>query len=176
MFQSPIPWAWRAVALITMGTALFAIGWIKGETHAGMQALQQENAALVRANGTISKLQTEARDREHQHALNLNLISSNLQKELQDARTQHAADRAALRSGSLRLHDPGSSSSTCADPASAAGSAAGRRDGAEARQLSDTAAEFLLEFAADADDVARQLGACQQALMEDRRFQDGPNQ
>lgn len=157
--------------MITLGTALFAIGWIKGETHAGMQALQQENSALVRANGTISKMHADARDKERQHALDLNLISSSFQKELQDARTQQAADRAALRSGTLRMRDPGVSSSACAGPASSAGSAAGRRDGAEARQLSDAAAEFLLEFAAEADDVARQLSACQRVLIEDRRFQ-----
>ena len=57
------------------------------------------------------------------------------------------------------------------------GAGAGRRDGgasgelpaAPAGLLSGEASEFLVNLAADADDVARQLAACQQVIINDRK-------
>jgi prophage endopeptidase len=71
---------------------------------------------------------------------------------------------AGLRDGTFRLRER---FSCPPNPAPARGAAARGNEGT-ARGLSAADAEFLVRFASDADDVARQLAACQAILSADR--------
>lgn len=71
--------------------------------------------------------------------------------------------RTQLRAGTARLSVPVVGS--CRLPAT--GTGAGGSDGAARAELSAQAADDLVALAADADAVARQLGACQAVVVSD---------
>lgn len=168
-----IPAPYRAVAiLLAWGASLVAVGW--WQRHDG--AARVESAWLAReaqqnaqAAARIQALQVEAREAEHRHGQALADISAHYQEQLTHADARRTRDIAALRAGALRLRDPASA------PVPACGSATGQtpaapggRDGAERGELSGQAAEFLYRLASEADDLARQLTACQQVIRQDR--------
>jgi hypothetical protein len=131
----------------------------------------RENGELRTANATIKALQEQARKDEQTHAAALAAVSTDYERKLSDANKQRAADAAALRAGTLRLRDPNLTGlRACGGLGTQVGAGAGRRDGPEGGELSEAAAGFLLEFASDADDVARQLTACQAVVVKDREL------
>lgn len=122
------------------------------------------------ANAKIVELQAAAREVERAKAAAVAAVSADYQRRLNDANKQRAADADAIRAGTLRLRDPGaagvvSSGDRSADTAAPAGGCDGRASG----ELSGAAAQFLFDLAADADQVAMQLQACQAVIIEDRR-------
>lgn len=154
--------------------SLVGVGyWQNAAGHVDERATWQTraNAELRAANATINALQEKARKSEQDHAAALAAVSSDYERKLSDANKQRAADAAALRAGTLRLRDPNPTGlSSCGGLGGEAGTGAGRRDGPEGGELSAAAAEFLLDLAFDADDVARQLAACQEVLVKDREL------
>jgi hypothetical protein len=131
----------------------------------------RENGELRTANATIKALQEKARKSEHDHAAALATVSTDYERKLGDANKQRAADAAALRAGTLRLRDPSPTGlRSCGSLGAKIGTSPGERDGAQGGELSDAAAGFLLDLASDADDVARQLAACQEVVVKDREL------
>ncbi len=129
----------------------------------------RESNELREANNKITMLQEQARQKEADHAQALSLISSNYQKELNDANKQNKALTDAVRSGQLRLRDHNAScQSANRSDSGTVGPGTSRRDGGAGAYLSTEAAEFLLGLTGEADDVVRQLKACQAVVREDR--------
>ena len=157
--------------------ALLAYG--DHEYTSGQQAersawLTKENTALSRAISRIKELEEQARAAEAKHGQAMASISAQYQKDLKNERL--AKDRAidAVRRGELRLYDPGTRATgdsgsgggqACSTDASAIG-----RDGATRSQLSESASEFLLALAGEADEVVRQLTACQAVVKADHQM------
>lgn len=156
-----------------------AYGWGRydgGEVEAASwrkRELQQQSDF----NAKVQKLQEEYRARERAGAERLAAVSADYQKELVNAKT--AKDRAVadLRAGRLVLRDPGAAGcATGGGAAAPAGAGAGGRDGAPPGELpraaegvlSERASEFLIGLASEADEVARQLAACQGVVRADR--------
>ncbi|MDH0048595.1 lysis system i-spanin subunit Rz [Comamonas terrigena] len=139
--------------------------------------LQRDNEALRIANGRIATLQQEARDKERAHGQAMDGIAAQHQKDLKDARTEKDRVIADLRARNLRLRIPVVTTASAACRGGGAGSEAGpstgQRDGEATAELSDAAAEFLVGLASEADDVARQLSACQAVVIADRQQQEG---
>lgn len=102
--------------------------------------------------------QTQARERA------LAAVDQKLMEERADAQNQIDRLRADLRAGTRRLSVAIAAAGGV--PGSAAG--AGGGDAAARGELHPAAADDLVALAADADDVARQLGACQQVIVADR--------
>lgn len=129
----------------------------------------RENSELAMANAKIVELEETARATERKHANQIASISRNLQEEIARAKLQKDLDSVAARNGALRLYDK-FAAGVCADrdKAGAVGAGAGRRDGSTGCELSSEAAQFLLGLAGDADDIARQLTACQAVITSDR--------
>ncbi|WP_413460197.1 lysis system i-spanin subunit Rz [Herbaspirillum huttiense] len=162
---------------IVIVRALLAYG--EHEYTNGQQAerttwLTKENAALTRANNRIKELEEQARSAEAKHGQAMASISAQYQKDLKNERL--AKDRAidAVRRGELRLYDPGvratgdnrvGGGQACATDATTIG-----RDGATRSQLSESASEFLLALAGEADEVVRQLTACQAVVKADHQM------
>lgn len=168
MLTALIPWPWRALAVVLLCLAAGVIGWMDGARHEGAKAVARERDAAQAVAARVQALQTQVRETEERHAQALANVSADYQQRMNNAIQVRAADHAALHSGALRLHDPaGSASCGSAAPEIAAGSSG--RDDRTPGELSGSAAEFLLDFAHDADDVARQLAACQRIVIEDRR-------
>lgn len=158
--------------LIAWGLSLAGVGWWQrndGETVERSAWQARENAALIAANGKIKTLGEDARKAEQDKALALTAISTDYERKLSDANKQRAADAAAVRAGSLRLRDPSASGlRACGGFPTEAAAGTGQRDGGAAGELSAAASGFLLDLANEADDVARQLVACQRVVIEDR--------
>ena len=160
--------------LVAWGASLFGVGWWQNDAgHVAERTEWQtrENGELRTANATIKALQEQARKDEQTHAAALAAVSTDYERKLSDANKQRAADAAALRAGTLRLRDPNPTGlRACGDLTAQVGAGAGRRDGPEGGELSEAAAGFLLELVSDADDVARQLTACQAVVVKDREL------
>lgn len=170
MWTCVIPWPWRALAVCLLCIASGLVGWWDGATHEGVRALQRDNAALRETEQTVTRLQQAARETERRHAQAMADVSSDYQRRIDEAHQLRAADRVALRTGALRLRDPGTPGAGGGSAAGSPGAGSPGRDGGTAGELSRQAAEFLLELASDADDVARQLAACQRIVREDRHL------
>jgi len=132
---------------------------------------EREAHELAAANLEIDRLNRAARAAEQLQAARVAGIAAQYEKDLQNANRTRDAALAAARAGSLVLRDPGAA--PCKDagggPGGQAPAAAGGRDGAPGGGLSGQAAEFLLGEAARADEVVRQLTACQAVLLSDRQ-------
>lgn len=138
--------------------------------------LQRENAELVAANAKILQLEEKARAEEAAHAVALNKISADYQGALNDARaeTKRLADAARTGGFRLRVHAacpgtaPGAAGAASAAPGGRDGPPAGELPGEAAATLSGADAAFLIDLAGEADEVVRQLGACQAVVRADR--------
>lgn len=158
-------------ALVALALAVGA--YIQGRSDGGdlvtaeyvARDLQQanENAAFAQ------KIQEGRRAKEREWSQALSSVSTDYQKRLTDAEGKTTLALNAIRSGGLRLRDPGAFSQACRDTGSGAPAAAGGRDGPAAGELSGLAAEFLWSEAARADRYTEQLAACQKALLADRK-------
>ena len=137
-----------------------------------MVACQRTQAAeSARATVAIQAAQTAARAREQQYAAGLTTISTTYQEALTHAQTQHTSDLAAIRSGALRLRVqyPAAASVRSGDSsASTTAATSGGRDGSQGTDLPGSVAVDLLALADDADNIARQLAACQAVIVQDR--------
>lgn len=158
--------------LVAWGLSLAGVGWWQrsdGETVERSAWQSRENAELIAANGKVKTLEEDARKAEQDKAAALSAISTDYERKLSDANKQRAADAAAVRSGSIRLRDPSAPGlHTCGGLATETAAGTSQRDGGTAGELSAESAGFLLDLANEADDVARQLGACQRVVIEDR--------
>jgi len=148
-------------------------GYDRGKQETEAKYAKRDNEQLRAAAERIKTLEDQARRQERENAERLAEISKQRQKELADAKRQHDRDIAAVRAGTLKLHDPGVPAGGAAagrgSPGPAPGAPAGGRDGETRGQLSGAAAEFLLGLAGEADDVARQLDKAQAVIIEYRR-------
>jgi len=163
--------------LITWGASLAGVGyWQNDAGHVAERTAWQtrENTELRLANTKVLTLEEGARKTEQDHSTALAAVSTDYERKLQDANDQRSRDVAAVRAGSIRLRDPGSPGlRACGNPPGQTATAPGGRDGAQGSGLSEQASEFLLGLTGDADDVARQLSACQRVVIEDRAEPSG---
>ena len=176
-----IPEPYRLLAvLILWAASLATVGiWQRHDGEASVTATWQarETKEQQAAAAQFKSLSDAARAAEQKYTNEMATLASNYERKLSDANKQRISDLAALRAGTLRLRDPGTSHvSTCPSSTAQAGTSPGRSDGSTPSQLQATAngllstdaSQFLINFAADADDVARQLAACQQVIEQDR--------
>lgn len=112
-------------------------------------------------------------DQQAQHAADMAALDSKFTKEMQDEKRKAEADVAAVRAGAIRVRDkfacPAGGS---ASGASGAGTQAGRTpslgDAAPAGGLQTADVELVLRIGAEADEVTKQLQACQEIVKRDR--------
>lgn len=180
MNMIPLPYRIAIVAALWL-SSLVAVGlWQRHDGIATVDAKWQAREAKQQAAAAARyrTLYDAYRKAEQDNAAALAAISTKLEKERTDATRQHAADIAAIRAGAVRLRDPGAAAMpACRGATAETGSGPGRSDGATTGELSAAPAgllsgqtsEFLVDLAADADDVARQLAACQQVIINDRK-------
>lgn len=129
----------------------------------------RENEELRTANATITLLQNEARQTEQAHAKRLAETSGKYEKEKAHEIAKRERVIADLRSGAVRLRDPGTTGQrACGSEGCGIAAAPGKCDGPAGGELSGQLAEFLVSEAGRADEVVRQLQACQEVVISDR--------
>jgi hypothetical protein len=153
---------------------LACVGWWQNEAgHVDERTAWQtrENKELRAANAAIKTLQETARRDEKSHALALSGIATSYEEGMANAKKQRDADAAAVRSGAIRLRvQYPASIYSIGDTGTAAVPCTGGGDGADGAELPAAITGDLLDLAADADGVTRQLAACQAVIIEDRRL------
>lgn len=140
-----------------------------GELAERSRWLARDNTQLTAANAKIKSLEEKYRQQERDAADALAVISHNYQEDLKHVKTEKDRVIAGLRGGAFRLRIPVAARLTAdgSGTAEAAASACGRDAGARA-ELSGQASEFLVGLASEADEVAKQLGRCQEIIKTDR--------
>jgi prophage endopeptidase len=151
--------------------SLGAVGWWQnsaGHTAERFSWQKRDNDSLTTANAKILKLEQAARDAERRHAEDLEVISAGYQKELVNAKAQRDRDVSAARSGALSLRFHAEGSGACAGGTGQTAAGAAGRDGPATAELPREVAAGLFAIADDADEVVRQLSACQAVIRADR--------
>lgn len=170
------PWLLLAVVIVfgASNAGSYWYGTNVGAEGERVEWQKRENQELAAANKRIVDLTETVRAKESMHAVELANISAQYQKELQDEKSK--ADRviADVRAGARKLRIPVASTyQACGSgEAGKAPAAPFRRDGEARAELSASASSFLIGLANEADQVVRQLTACQAIIMQDRK--DGP--
>lgn len=169
----------KAVVIVLLSGLLIGAFYAYGQQQFGLgekaertACFGRDNAALTKANDRIKELEDQARAKEHEHAQAMATASSKYQEDLKHEKTAKDRAIAALRSGDLRLRIPvacpeGAGGSTTAAP----GPGAIGRDGETRAELSVQASEFFVGLTNEADEVVRQLTACQAVVIADRKQQ-----
>jgi hypothetical protein len=157
-------------ALWWLWSAVDKAGYERGLAEERTKWESREAEELAAANALIEKLQREAREREQRHAAELADVSRRYQENLRNVEKARDAHIAALRAGALKLRDPEAPACEGAGGGGVPEAPAGApgRDGPQGGELSAAASEFLLRLTAEADEVARQLQACQEIVRRDR--------
>jgi hypothetical protein len=155
------------VALIAVGAAGYARGTHDGQLSEHDQWVSRE----AKINSDVAKKivdETHAiRLKERGKAEEQSAISMQLQVKLQEAENEKNLLRSAVRDGTRRL----SIAARCPPGGSGAGAPAaapGGRDGEARAELPVEASDFLVGLAIEADNVAKQLAACQAVILNDR--------
>lgn len=164
-----LPWqAWVAAGVVACGLYYGHTRYDAGDAAGAARVQAEFNAYKAQvAEGDRQAREAATRLQKRQQA-EYDYLQNKLTQEKQDAIAQRDAVIADLRAGTVRLRQR----FRCPVPAAPAGGPAGTSAGGDAagdRGLSDADAEFLVRFAGDADNVARQLGACQAVIRADRQ-------
>lgn len=173
---------WRVLAIVAL-----ILGALLGAFFFGVHTEGARRAAevadLTRTHGEVlaamdrahrsalaEELQRRA-DLQVQHAQDMAALDERFTHEIETAKRRAAADLAAVRDGTVRLRDrftctptPAGPSGTAADP----GATTGVGDDAQAGGLRREDAAFLISESDRADEVTRQLQACQAIVRRDR--------
>jgi hypothetical protein len=139
-----------------------------GHTAERVEWQARDNEQLRLANERIVTLQDAARATERLHATRLATVSTTYQKELQNAKAQRERDVAAARAGAIRLQYTPDSERPGGSEAGAVTTGTGRCDGSARGELPRETTADLLALVDDADEVVRQLTACQAVVRSDR--------
>ena len=163
LIGSIIWWADRNIAT--------SAGVKKGEANKEAEYAKRDAKALREAIAAKDKAEKEKAAAEKLNADLVAAASTDYQKGLSDGKKNVAVAIARVHAG-YGLRDPGRSAEPAECPASGSappGPGTSGRDGAKGAKLSDQSATFLLSLAGEADEVVRQLTACQGVVSADRR-------
>lgn len=179
------PWA-LLIGVLAFGAATggaYLYGDHVGATGERVKWQAKESAELSAANAKIIDLTEKARAQESLHAVELASISAKYQEDLQHEKADKDRTIAGIRAGTIRLRDPDAiGSHTCGGDASAVTAAAQRHNGETGTELqakdsgvlSVAASEFIVGIGEEADEIVRQLTACQAVIMQDRKQAERP--
>lgn len=162
---------WQVLLVAALGLALWQRDVANGlREDIAAHALEDERAAGA-AKADKLQAETAAREVERIHVDEMAAIAAQHEQEKQHALAEKDAVIAGLRDGTYRLRTRLAAAGATADLAAQVGAAAGIGDGAAQTGLRIEDAEFLLSEASRADDVVRQLTACQAVIVSDRGVQ-----
>jgi prophage endopeptidase len=158
-----------ALAAAALAAVCYLTGRSDGRALERSEWTEQQNSDLRTANQALDAAHTRNRQVEQEKAEALSKVSAGYQKGLKDGESKKSAALDDLQSGALRLRVnlAGCEAIGSATAKAAAGSV--RRDGGAATGfLGQADSAFLVAEANRADDIARQLTACQAVVRADR--------
>lgn len=161
-------WAKFGFVLAAIAAVLFG-AYRHGVTTEGARWEARYNKDMASANEALAKAVADARKVEEAAAKNQAAIESEFLKRISDEKKTNDAVIANLRAGNLRLRDEfGKAVCSVAERVPEIAASTGKRDAACYGGFSSDHAEFLILFAGRAQQVAEQLAAAQQVIIQDR--------
>ena len=165
---SPTTWLIGAIVLAFIGGTAYVTGRSDGRKVERTEWQAKENKALVDIQTELAKVQSEKDTVERNSRNAMVAASETYQKGLKNEQARKDKVIADLRSGALRLRDPGTRYSLSKDTLPGVGTTTGGCDGAKGGELSDALTEHLITEAGRADEIVRQLTAAQAVINADR--------
>lgn len=164
------PWVWLIAAGVFVSSCLgcYWYGNSVGKDAERVEWQQKETKELAEANRKILDLTEEARAKESLHSVRLASISAQYQEDLQNVKVKAARVISDVRSNAVKLRIPVTQEACRSETSPTTATPIGR-DGETRAELSDEAAEFLIGLASEADEVVKQLQACQAVILQDRK-------
>ena len=159
---------WLLIALAVIA-ALFAGAVYEREQQREKDVAEfaKERAAQAKVNqDAIAALDAKYRKAEQDHQAAVTQIGVDYAQKLADATDQRNKDVAAARAGALKLRIPPGNPNDSSAPKT--GGSSGGGNGAEGGELPQQVTSDLYALADDADQVAKQLSACQAVITADR--------
>lgn len=159
------------IAVIALIALIASYAWGRYDGGKINEVIWQKREAEINAASAakIKLAEDNVLTAERHGAEALAKASEEYQNELRKTKLQKDAVIADLRSHNRKLSIPATCPPAGGNSASAAVSPSSRRNGATRAELSDTAAEFLVSLAGEADEVVKQLTAAQKVILEDRK-------
>lgn len=155
------------VAVLVVGAGYK--GYQLGGDHVRSEYAASDIANANEQAAKTKEIEDRYRAKEQAAAQALAQVSADYQRKLADAQGKTRIALDAIRSGSLRLHDPYADQQACGGKLPDAAAAPAGRNGSSAGELSGKTAEFLVSLSGEADRNTVQLAACQAALLKDRQ-------
>lgn len=153
------------IALVIWVFSLLGIGfWQNHEGHIAERAKWDKAVQVQQAK--VIDMQKDILAKQHEHEQNIAAIEGVYNGILKDQKAKSDKIIADMRASGHWLRDPyytGDSGKV------GFASTSSRGNGIPSGELSGKTSEFLLNLAAEADNVAEQLAACQQIVLDDRK-------
>jgi prophage endopeptidase len=153
-----------AIAAVLSGVGLYALGRSDGRDMERKATLAQKLKDQAAYAAEKARLQEEVRGKEEAYAKASSAADAAYEKGRRDGTVQTKRDLAAIRTGDLVLRDPGGGRAPSGGGIRSPGAPTGKCDAEAGTRLSPEAAEFLLSLTGEADEVVKQLTACQVLL------------
>lgn len=167
---NPYTWMIGALVLAFVGGSGYLYGRADGKKIERAQWQAKELKASQDAQDALATAQAAVTAAERKSAQDLADVSTHYQKELNHVSATKDATIAALRTGAVRLRDPGTKYTLGSNAVPDFGASAGRSDGKAEGELSKELAEYLVTEASRADAIAIQLTSCQAVIIKDREI------
>lgn len=165
---SPMTWLYGAIALALVAGSGYLYGRNDGKKIERVEWQAREKKADDAAAVELKKVTDDATKKERASAAAVAVISGQFQQELKHERTKKDRIISDLRAGTVRLRDPGTRHPLSSNPVPTTGTGPGRCDAGPGTDFSREASEFLVSEASRADEITRQLTACQKIVRKDR--------
>lgn len=162
------PYLWLVAILVlgAVGGGAYYSGRTDGKKIERAEWQARELKAQQEAADALLAAQNNVERERKQHALAIASISTKYEERLQHVSKTKDRVIADLRSGGIRLRDPGSRYSIGINPVPGKTNPPGECDGKTERGLSIELAEFLAGEATRADTIVEQLTSCQALILE----------
>lgn len=162
---------WQALLVVALGLAMWQRDVANG-LRADIAAHELADGRATReAVEEARQAEADNRAKERTHNEKMAAIAAQFEQEREHALAEKDSVIADLRDGTLRLRTRLAAAAATGNLAAQAGASAGSGDGPEATGLRVEDAEFLVRESERADDVVRQLTACQAVIVSDRALQ-----
>lgn len=164
---------WLAPLIVAIGLAVLTGGaYYKGKQHERTSWVNKQNTELVQSQQQILELTAANRKLEHTRVIEADYFKTFYQRKLSDEKTHTNAVIADVRSGVKRLRIGTKAVPACNSGVSLT-AASGNQPATEApAELSESAAEFLIRFASDADQTVIESNYVKDLLLQCRAHVD----
>lgn len=165
---------WKQIAVGLLIVVLVGGGAYLGHEYTAAKAeAEAATLAAAQAKATLETTQA-ARAKEQSKAVDQSVIEQKYQEGLQDGKseTQDAINRLNARNNQLAVslqQSKAAAARASGENLSSASSCPSQCNGEARSGFSETHGADALRLAGEADDIARQLAACQQVITNDRK-------